>query len=76
VPALGHRRSDHPVSQQFPDQAFPAQISQQVLPQARPGRYPASPGRFRQPVPIPASRNSGRHRNENGKIRRQRSSCE
>ncbi|MGD0068082.1 MAG: hypothetical protein ABSB76_32210 [Streptosporangiaceae bacterium] len=66
--------SDHAVSQQFPDQAFAAQISQPVFPQTRPGSYQARQARpaarFRQPVATPASRNSRRHRNEHGKIRR------
>ena len=75
---LRHRSGDHAVRQQFRDQARPAQLPEQVLPESRPGRrLRQQAGRIRVPpgTSILTSGNDGRRRDDHGKLGGQRSSC-
>jgi len=78
VVSCGHSGGDHPVGEQFRDKALPAQLAEQVLPEPGTGRHLRQ-----QPFRSPARRvtsgmasgNSGRRRDNHGKLARQRSSC-
>ena len=79
VLCLRHRRGDHPVREQLCDQACPAQLAEQVLPEPGPGgglRQQSSRLRGRRALPISAvaSGNSRRRRKDPGKLGGQRSS--
>ena len=77
VPCLRHRRRDRPVREQLRDQARPAQLPEQVLPEPGPGhslRQQLSRLRGLRLTSAVTSGNSGRRRNDHGKLGGQRSS--
>jgi hypothetical protein len=77
VLCLRHRLGDHPVREQFRDQALTAQLPEQVLPEPGTGRSlrEQAPGlRRTRFISILTSGNSGRRRKNHGKLTRQQSS--
>ena len=77
VLCLRHRRGDHPVREQLRDQALPAQLPEQVLPEPGTGhslRQQAAHPRRTRFISALTSGNNGRRRKNHGKMARQQSS--